>query len=507
MKNRRIVFLGFTLLLTLSLGNVYAQDQNIVEIAAGNEDFSTLVTAVEAAGLADVLADPEAEWTVFAPTNAAFEALPEGVLDMLLADTELLTRVLTYHVVEGTITSDMLSDMMAPSMEMTAPGAPLMGSELEVTVGDDGTVMINDATVVMADIIASNGVIHVIDTVLIPADIAMMLEEDMMTGDDMMASTLYASLNPDALENDAVVTLTSDMEAMMLEMGSTFDAFEGITSVQSVKFTSAGDAYITVDVAEGQGGIVVVEGLGSADSMAVGMGTRMIGGTEAGLVTPKGLEIIEALDVVLVANFGATNIKGFSLDAEGDAAPTVFIDNFGGVTGSIWDVHYDEETDTLFAAGTAGTLLVYANFSDDMGANGPTSQVIPSNADGEQISVNLHGVDYDAASDTVILTDVGAADNATDGQIFTISGLMATSGNVTVDLAIAGPESRLGNPVDLVWDGTGIYVAEKANDLVLYYPDLLEGMGMMDMAAPVTLDVTKPESITLFSGEMMAEEM
>jgi len=155
--------------------SLQAQDQNIVEIAAGDINFSTLVTAVTEAGLVDVLADPEAEWTVFAPTNDAFAALPEGALDMLLADTALLTRVLTYHVVEGTVTSDMISPMMAPSMEMSAPGEPLMGSQLDVQVTDDGMVMIIDATVVMADIMASNGVIHVIDTLLVPADITEMI--------------------------------------------------------------------------------------------------------------------------------------------------------------------------------------------------------------------------------------------------------------------------------------------------------------------------------------------
>ncbi|MEQ8675360.1 MAG: fasciclin domain-containing protein [Aggregatilineales bacterium] len=489
-----------TLALTLVAGSVQAQDQNIVEIAAGNEDFSTLVTAVQAAGLVDVLADPNAEWTVFAPTNAAFDALPEGLLDTLLADTELLTRVLTYHVVEGTITSDMLSDMMAPSMEMTAPGADLVGSELEVTINDDGTVMINDATVITADILATNGVIHVIDSVLVPPEIAAMLAGDDMMMDDMMDSTLYASLNPGELENDAIVTFADELS----EIATTFDGFDGITSVQSVKFTSDGTAYVTVDTAEGEGGILVIEGMGSADSMAVGMGSRMIGGVQfSGLVAPKGLEIIESLDLVLVANFGAGNVKGFSLSADGDAAPNVLIDNFGGVEGSVWDVHYDESTDTLFVANTAGSLLVYATFSEDFGANGPTSTIIPSDADGNQISVNLHGVEFDAESDTIILSDVGAADDNTDGQIFTISGAMMADGNVTVDLAIGGPESMLGNPVDIVWDGSGLYVAEKANDLVLYYPDLLDSMGMMDMMAPWSIEATKAESVTLFGGMMM----
>jgi len=143
----------------------------IVDVAVANPDFSTLVTAVTAAGLVDVLADPDAQWTVFAPTNEAFAALPEGVLDMVLADKELLTRILTYHVVEGVVTSDMVTTMMAPTMEMGAVGGDLLGGELDIQVVD-GKVTVNGANVIAVDVMASNGVIHVIDAVLLPADIA-----------------------------------------------------------------------------------------------------------------------------------------------------------------------------------------------------------------------------------------------------------------------------------------------------------------------------------------------
>ena len=151
-----------------------AEMGTIVDIAVSNPDFSTLVTAVTEAGLVDVLADPAAQWTVFAPTNDAFAALPAGVLDMVLADKELLTRILTYHVVAGVVTSDQISTMMAPTMEMGAVGGDLMGSELDVQVVD-GNVTVNGANVIAADIMASNGVIHVVDAVLLPPDVAAMV--------------------------------------------------------------------------------------------------------------------------------------------------------------------------------------------------------------------------------------------------------------------------------------------------------------------------------------------
>lgn len=151
-----------------------APTQNIVEIAAGNPDFSTLVSLVSAAGLVDVLADPSASWTVFAPTNEAFARVPQAVLDQLAADPALLTRVLTYHVVEGAVTSDALSNMMVNSMEMESVGSPLKGSELTIAVDNMG-VTVDGIRVIAADILATNGVIHVIDGVLLPADVAAML--------------------------------------------------------------------------------------------------------------------------------------------------------------------------------------------------------------------------------------------------------------------------------------------------------------------------------------------
>lgn len=135
--------------------------KDIVDTAVGAGSFTTLVTAVQAAGLEETLRG-EGPYTVFAPTDDAFAAVPKETLDALLADPKgALTDVLTYHVVPGKVMSTDLSDgMMVDTVN---------GAQLKVTVKDDGTVMINDATVTTADIETSNGVIHVIDTVLVPA--------------------------------------------------------------------------------------------------------------------------------------------------------------------------------------------------------------------------------------------------------------------------------------------------------------------------------------------------
>ncbi|MEM1065862.1 MAG: fasciclin domain-containing protein [Pseudomonadota bacterium] len=134
---------------------------DIVDIAASNEDFSTLVAAVTAAGLVETLKG-DGPFTVFAPTNDAFAKLPAGTVESLLEpeNRDQLVSILTYHVVPG-----------------VAKSGDLAGAFLDVTTAQGGTVRVdgrhssvtvNDATVTAADIEATNGVIHVIDTVLLP---------------------------------------------------------------------------------------------------------------------------------------------------------------------------------------------------------------------------------------------------------------------------------------------------------------------------------------------------
>lgn len=135
-------------------------EQSIAEIAAGNEDFEILTAAIEAAGLTEALSNSDLSITVFAPTDEAFEALPEGTLEELLLpeNRDQLAQLLTYHVVDGKVRS---TDLTSGEVD-TLTGAPVT-----VTVGEE-SVTINEANVVTADIEASNGIIHVIDTVLLP---------------------------------------------------------------------------------------------------------------------------------------------------------------------------------------------------------------------------------------------------------------------------------------------------------------------------------------------------
>lgn len=144
-------------------GSSSSAKQNIVKTAAANEDFSTLVTAVKAAGLVKALSG-KGPYTVFAPTNAAFDALPAGTLDSLLADKAVLTDVLTYHVVKGKIPSSKLQ----PTQTVTT----LNGDPLTIDVADGKATITdgqgNTVNITMTDIKTKNGIIHVIDGVLLP---------------------------------------------------------------------------------------------------------------------------------------------------------------------------------------------------------------------------------------------------------------------------------------------------------------------------------------------------
>lgn len=152
--------LALIAIVPLAVANFSVKASDIVDTAASNDQFSTLVAAVKAAGLVETLKG-DGPFTVFAPTNAAFAALPAGTVDNLLKpeNKDQLIAVLTYHVVPGRVMS---SDIAGKTAEV----ATVQGST--VSINATSGVMIDNATVTTADIITSNGVIHVIDQVILP---------------------------------------------------------------------------------------------------------------------------------------------------------------------------------------------------------------------------------------------------------------------------------------------------------------------------------------------------
>jgi len=160
MKTLRKLTITALALSTLALSTIQAAPAgDIVAVASGAGSFNTLVAAVKAAGLVETL-QGKGPFTVFAPTDEAFAKLPAGTVENLLKpeNKEKLVAILTYHVVPGKVMAADVKTMKAKTVN---------GKELDIKVAD-GTVTVNDAKVVKTDVAASNGVIHVIDTVVLP---------------------------------------------------------------------------------------------------------------------------------------------------------------------------------------------------------------------------------------------------------------------------------------------------------------------------------------------------
>jgi uncharacterized surface protein with fasciclin (FAS1) repeats len=178
---------------------VNAETKNIVEVASGNSNFSTLVAAVKAAGLVDTLSGT-GPFTVLAPTNEAFDKVPKEVLSKLLLpeNKESLTKILTYHVIGSKADSSTVSKLTTVKT--------VEGSNIDVKV-IDSKVMLNKATVVTPDVMASNGIIHAIDNVLVPAsvDLTMLKESSSMPGNAMTVRT--GGLNNINITMIVIVTL------------------------------------------------------------------------------------------------------------------------------------------------------------------------------------------------------------------------------------------------------------------------------------------------------------
>ena len=156
------------------MANDTAETGTIVEVAQGNPDFSTLVSAVTSANLGETLSG-EGPYTVFAPTNAAFDKVPQATRDELMSDAgrEDLTNILTYHVVQGETNAQALTQAIEAAGEDGYKLTTVNGAELTAMMDGGNVVLVdaagNRATVTSTDVDASNGVIHVIDTVLMPS--------------------------------------------------------------------------------------------------------------------------------------------------------------------------------------------------------------------------------------------------------------------------------------------------------------------------------------------------
>lgn len=182
-----------------SAGSYSMQKEDIVDVAVGNDNFSTLVAALKAADLVGAL-QGDGPFTVFAPTNDAFAKLPKETLNELLKPENKadLQAVLTYHVVSGKVDAKTAMGLSEASS--------LQGEKIAISL-DGSNVMINQAKVVMADVNASNGIIHVIDTVILPPSVAQTAEINRMISENPTAAGFHPNVffsNWEKIQNPAL---------------------------------------------------------------------------------------------------------------------------------------------------------------------------------------------------------------------------------------------------------------------------------------------------------------
>ena len=204
---KKYVALLITLILILSAGaTVFADspENDIVDTAIAADGFDTLVAAILAADLAEAL-KADGPFTVFAPTDAAFAALPDGLLEKLLDNPDILAKVLLYHVLDGEV-------LAADAIALAGQSAPTLGGQMIDISLDEGDVYVNDAQVIATDILCTNGVIHAIDTVLVPdwdiVDTAI-LNDDFNT----LVTALVTANLVDALRADGPFTVFAPTDA------------------------------------------------------------------------------------------------------------------------------------------------------------------------------------------------------------------------------------------------------------------------------------------------------
>lgn len=290
---------------------------------------------------------------------------------------------------------------------------------------------------------------------------------------------------------------TGQIARITAPLSAVVGSFDAALNLENVNFDRNGDAYATFDDGGSAGGGVFVGNRvasGRLGEQTTPSRDRTITGPQTLLVQPKGLDIDSARGLIFVAelNAAAPGVLVFSACAAGDVAPLAVAVTNGARP---WDLDYDAATDRLYVAFTNGTVGVYDEFSRGFGADGPDRVITPA-GEGAQISVNLHGIDYDPSTDSLLLSDVGDAASATDGQLFVIPGASAVEGLTEVAVQLGGPETLLGNPVDIAWDGQHLYVAEKSNNAILRFDDLLYSLGG-DLAPDRQIAFNRPESVIL----------
>lgn len=334
-------------------------------------------------------------------------------------------------------------------------------------------------------------------------------------GPESVATTVTAINAPtDASDFDNLATFTgviasgnngtvgNNLKRFSQDLGTTQSDFSTlIVDTEGARADSLGDVYVA-----GNDRIAVYNRAATSrnGSLANTSRDRTISGANTTLVSAKGLDIVESKNWILVADLGGDAIKVFSKEASGDVAP-LFTVAASGINGAgPWDVDYDPATDRAFVAMTDGTVFVYDNFSAGattaITAPNRTIDPNPNAGPNDAVASNLHGIVYDAANGVLLLSDVGDTSSLSDGSIYVVvlGNAANANGTITPFRTITGANTRLGNPVDLAYNGTDLYVAEKANGGEIQRIANVRGTsGTTNTAPDNTVAVAGAESVSI----------
>ncbi|KGD66268.1 NHL repeat containing protein [Alcanivorax nanhaiticus] len=397
--------------------------------------------------------------------------------------------------------------MVTPDRTIAGPST-LLGNPVDLILEGNRAFIAeksNDAILVYNNIFAGeSGDIapsRVVDSVKPEAlirDATVPLGDDVSDIDDTRISIegVLVTSNPPLMGQPDVVVLDTDLSMVTR-------SFTVGGSLESVSVNQLGDVYLTADNAmtPSEGSMAVINRLGVArDGEMFSLSRdRMLSGENTGLVSPKGFDIADGLGLVLVTDNGDPAVKVFGAQAGGNVAPLY------KTTLSVapWDLDYDPDSDTLYVALVNGTVAVFEDYSVDRGTGGPDRTITPT-IGGMPITAptNLHGIVYVADRNALIVSDVGSGANGTDGKLYVIERADRADGNTPVAISIddgnndAVGNTQLGNPVDIAWDGSSLYVAEKSQKQVLRFDNLFDSEGG-DVAPDASFAQNNPESVVL----------
>ena len=488
----RKLLIGLMLLSLLLVGLIpaFAQDGTVADVVVAaasdeeNPEFTILLAAVQAAdpGILGTLSNPDNQVTVFAPTDAAFATLLEELdmdADTLLADSELLNSVLRYHVLEGAVMAETVVTLDGQSVETI-----LADNNVRISVTEDG-VMVNDSNVVTTDIAASNGVIHVIDRVLIPGG-DMMMDDDEMMDDEMMADSVHirvAHFSPDTPAVDVYVN--GELSAVQgLEFPSITDWIELEAGTYNVAVAPAGtsidDAAIgPADFDLPEGAWITVAAIGSLSD-----------GTLAPAVIVEDFSAIEEGNARVGVFHAIEGAPAVDVLAGGDAVitelgfPGTFGDNDGFF---VLDVPADTYDFQVTATGDAETVVLDLP-GTELAANTVYFVAAVGTLDNPQValastSMDMMGddmMDDDMMSNTIADIVVASAGDESNPQFGTLlaavqaadPGILEALSNPDVQLTVFAPtdDAFVALLADLNMDAESLLAqTDLLNSVLLYH--------------------------------------